>query len=180
MDDRLVNGASPPHDHAAAVVVGTLEEVLALLGAGRAQRVRVRNGRFELDVTLYPDVTGVRGTTENDLRTAPTPAEPSSADARLADPEPTDIAITAPAIGVFHRRPAPGEPPLVEVGDLVVAGDELGLIEAMKAFTPVVADRAGTVSAIHVEDAQVVEYGQVLVDLRPDPADGPMPREGAP
>ncbi|MEU4806915.1 biotin/lipoyl-containing protein [Actinosynnema sp. NPDC023587] len=181
MDDRLANGPSPPHDDSVAAVAA-VHEVLALLGAGRAGQVRVRNGRFELDVTLHPEAAGAHG----DGRLA----EPKPAGSRPTGIGPTgigptdegsaEIRITAPAIGVFHRRSAPGEPPLVQVGDRVVAGHELGLIEAMKSFTPVVADRAGVVSAIHVEDADVVEYGQALIDLVPDPVGGQEPQVGAP
>ncbi|MBM7809670.1 biotin carboxyl carrier domain-containing protein [Saccharothrix algeriensis] len=73
---------------------------------------------------------------------------------------------------MFHRRPAPGEPPFVHVGDRVATGAEVGLVEAMKTFTPVVADRAGVIRAVHVEDARVVEYGQALFDLEPEPTAG--------
>ncbi|RKT53615.1 acetyl-CoA carboxylase biotin carboxyl carrier protein [Saccharothrix australiensis] len=176
MDDRLANGPSTPHDDASAAVEA-VRRVLALLGAARAGQVRVRNGRFELDVTLHPGSAGVHGDVEP---AEPGPSEPQPSEPRPAGAGPAEVRITAPAIGVFHRRSAPGEPPLVQVGDQVEAGRELGLIEAMKAFIPVVADRPGTVGAIHVEDAEVVEYGQVLIDLVPDPVGVPEPRVGAP
>ncbi|WP_433260406.1 acetyl-CoA carboxylase biotin carboxyl carrier protein [Actinosynnema sp. CS-041913] len=155
------------------MVVQTLSEVLALVGPSRAQRIQVRNGRFELDVTLRPEPGGNPAAAETGT-SADSAKTDSSADAAPVDcPAPDTIPVTAPAIGVFHRCPAPGKPPFVEVGDRAAAGDELGLVEAMKVFTPVVADRAGTVSAIHVADRQLVEYGQPLVDLLPDPADEP-------
>jgi acetyl-CoA carboxylase biotin carboxyl carrier protein len=49
------------------------------------------------------------------------------------------------------------------VGDKVKVGDTLMLVEAMKTFNPVEADRAGTVKAIYVQNAQPVEYGEPLV-----------------
>lgn len=206
MDDPPANGS---HDDAAAVL-RTLTEVLALLGPDRARRVRVRSGRFGLDVTLRPRAADGRAAAGSalpaeDHATGPAAAEPRAAQQEAARPgtaqqeaaqpraarpgaaepetarseaarpeaaERPTTPITAPAIGVFHRRPAPGEPPFVHVGDRVATGAEVGLVEAMKTFTPVVADRAGVIRAVHVEDARVVEYGQALFDLEPEPTAG--------
>ena len=64
--------------------------------------------------------------------------------------------------GVFHRTPAPDAAPFVEPGRRVDQGQTLCLIEAMKTFNAVAAERAGTVVAILVESGQEVEQGQPL------------------
>ena len=70
-------------------------------------------------------------------------------------------------VGVFYRRAEPGAPPFVEVGDVVSAGQTLCLLEAMKLFNELKADAPGRVVAIHVENGQPVEFGQLLFELEP-------------
>ena len=68
--------------------------------------------------------------------------------------------------GCAHNG-APGAPPFVEVGDVVAPGQTLCVLEAMKLFNELKAEVAGTVRAIHVENAQPVEYGQLLFEIDP-------------
>lgn len=75
--------------------------------------------------------------------------------------------VPAPLLGIFYRRSAPDQPPLVEEGQPVTAGQPLGLIEIMKTYHEVTAPRAGTLVAFLVEDGQSVEYGQALARLAP-------------
>jgi oxaloacetate decarboxylase (Na+ extruding) subunit alpha len=77
------------------------------------------------------------------------------------------IRIESPMVGVFYRAPEPGAAPFVEVGDTVAAGQTLCLLEAMKLFNELKADAAGIVRAIHAENAQAVEFGQLLFELEP-------------
>jgi len=55
----------------------------------------------------------------------------------------------------------------VEVGAAVAAGDEVALLESMKMEIPVIADVSGVVTAIKVASGDVVQEGDVLVELRP-------------
>jgi acetyl-CoA carboxylase biotin carboxyl carrier protein len=75
--------------------------------------------------------------------------------------------ILAPLVGTFYRSPQPGADPFVKEGDVVDAGQTVGIVEAMKLMNQVQADQAGKVSAIVVEDGQWVEFEQVLVLLEP-------------
>jgi acetyl-CoA carboxylase biotin carboxyl carrier protein len=75
--------------------------------------------------------------------------------------------VTSPTIGLFWRTPKPGAPPFVKVGDLVVAGDTVCIIEVMKLMTHVTAPMSGTVTAIHVENGSMVEHGTALIDIAP-------------
>jgi acetyl-CoA carboxylase biotin carboxyl carrier protein len=72
-------------------------------------------------------------------------------------------AVKSPMVGTVYLRPAPDTPPFVAIGSQVKTGDKILLIEAMKTFNDIVAPRAGTVTAILVEDAQPVEFDQPLV-----------------
>ncbi len=71
--------------------------------------------------------------------------------------------VKSPMVGTAYRRPSPESPPFIEIGSQVKSGDKILLIEAMKTFNDIVAPRAGTVTAILIEDSSPVEYGQPLV-----------------
>ena len=86
------------------------------------------------------------------------PAQPPSADSRL-------VRVEAPMVGTFYRSPEPGAPPFVEEGDVVVPGQTLCILEAMKLMNEVKAEVEGIVRRIHAENAQPVEYGQLLFEL---------------
>jgi acetyl-CoA carboxylase biotin carboxyl carrier protein len=72
-------------------------------------------------------------------------------------------AVKSPMVGTAYRRPSPDAKAFVEVGSIVKAGEKILLVEAMKTFNEIVAPRAGTITAILVEDGQPVEYGQTLL-----------------
>lgn len=76
------------------------------------------------------------------------------------------VDIVAPLVGVFYRAPAPDAPPFVEVGDHIEVGTEIGLIEAMKVFSPIPSDVAGEVVEIPAENGKLVQKGEVLVRVR--------------
>lgn len=96
---------------------------------------------------------------------APPPAAASVAEAAVAAKAgaPHPGAVLSPMVGTAYRRPSPEAKPFVEIGSKVQAGEKVLLIEAMKTFNEVVAPRAGTVTAIHVEDGTPVEYGEPLL-----------------
>lgn len=73
--------------------------------------------------------------------------------------------IRAPLTGVFYRSAGEGEPPLVSVGDVVEEGQKIGVLEAMKTFNVVEADRAGRIVEVAFEDHAGVQSGDVLFVL---------------
>jgi oxaloacetate decarboxylase alpha subunit len=77
------------------------------------------------------------------------------------------IRVESPMVGVFYRASTPGAPPYVEVGDVVVAGQTLCMLEAMKLFNELKADTDGRLRAIHVDNGQAVEFGTLLFELEP-------------
>ncbi|MEQ9240472.1 acetyl-CoA carboxylase biotin carboxyl carrier protein [Roseovarius indicus] len=71
--------------------------------------------------------------------------------------------IRAPMSGMFYASPAPGKPAFVEVGQAVSAGDQLGIVEVMKLFTPLTSEMDGTVVAVFVDNQQTVNKDDVLM-----------------
>lgn len=74
-------------------------------------------------------------------------------------------AVTAPLVGTFYRSPSPEASPFVEVGDTVSAGDVLCIVEAMKSMNEIQSDAGGVVKEICVNDAELVEFDQILFKI---------------
>lgn len=80
-------------------------------------------------------------------------------------PEPKAIEghiVKSPMVGTVYLASAPGEKPFVEVGQYVKEGETLCVIEAMKMFNQIEADKTGVVSARLIENGSPVEYDQSL------------------
>jgi acetyl-CoA carboxylase biotin carboxyl carrier protein len=92
--------------------------------------------------------------------TAPETAPSTAPEAAIAD---HPGALTAPMVGTAYLAPEPGAAPFVRVGDTVVVGQTLLIIEAMKVMNEIRSPRAGRVVRIFVADAEPVEYGAALM-----------------
>ena len=79
------------------------------------------------------------------------------------------VAVVAPTMGAFYSRPGPSSPPFAEVGASVDADDTVGLIEIMKVFNNVNAGISGIVTEVCVADGEAIEFGQVIMRIRPNP-----------
>jgi len=81
---------------------------------------------------------------------------------------PETYKITSPLMGTFYKASAPGEKPLVEIGQKVKAADVVCMIESMKIFTELRADQGGTVVKILVDDEEPVMKNQELIEIEID------------
>ena len=77
------------------------------------------------------------------------------------------VPIKSPMVGTFYAAPSPGADPFVQVGDEVMAGQSVCIVEAMKLMNEVPAGQMGIIREVCVEDASPVEYGTVLFYLEP-------------
>lgn len=85
--------------------------------------------------------------------------------AAITEVEATSYIFRSPMIGTFYAASGPSEEPFVRVGDRVIAGQTVALIEAMKINNEIGIDRNGTVEEIYVSNGQPVEYNQPLLRL---------------
>ncbi|HEU4955643.1 MAG TPA: acetyl-CoA carboxylase biotin carboxyl carrier protein [Gemmatimonadales bacterium] len=76
--------------------------------------------------------------------------------------------IKSPMVGTYYKAPEPGADPYVKVGSRVTSGQTVCIIEAMKIMNEIEAEIAGVIREICVEDAQPVEFGQVLFRVDPN------------
>ncbi|WP_256482307.1 acetyl-CoA carboxylase biotin carboxyl carrier protein [Micromonospora sp. RHAY321] len=139
---------------------------------GPVRRIRLRSGPAVLEVEWHPgeaarpDVPPAPPP-DGEAPASPAATVPGPPAALIRPPVPGHAAVRAPIVGTFYRAPEPGAAPFVAVGDLVRPGQPVAIVEAMKLMNEVVADRAGRVVAILVDDGQPVEYDQPLVELDP-------------
>ena len=89
---------------------------------------------------------------------ASVPAEPATA----TNPADHKGAVTSPMVGTVYTAPEPGAAEFVSEGDIVKAGQTLFIVEAMKVMNPITAPSAGKVTKIFVQNAQPIEFGEVL------------------
>jgi acetyl-CoA carboxylase biotin carboxyl carrier protein len=82
--------------------------------------------------------------------------------------EPGLLEIPAPLLGIFYVAPKPGEPPFIGLGSKVVEETVIGIIEVMKLMYTVCAGAKGEVVEILVKNGVAVEYGEVLMRVRPE------------
>jgi len=101
----------------------------------------------------------------------PTPSSPAAPPTSEASPPPLEQKleeIKSPMVGTFYRAPTPDDAPFTEVGDRVQVGDTVCIIEAMKLMNELEAEVSGEVVEILVENAQPIEFGQVLMRVKPN------------
>ncbi len=124
----------------------------------------------EAEVTV--EVSGARVTVRRAVAAPGEPAGPPPA-GRTEDTSPAPSAdegltkVTSPMVGTFYRRPGPDQEAFVTEGQRVEVGDTLCLIEAMKLFNEIVAEEAGTVRTICLQDSDPAEFGQLLFLIEP-------------
>jgi acetyl-CoA carboxylase biotin carboxyl carrier protein len=95
-------------------------------------------------------------------------AELEAAAAPRVAPAPPLKEIKSPMVGTWYKSPEPGADPYVKIGSRVTAGQTVCIIEAMKIMNEIEAEITGVIREVCVEDAQPVEFGQVLFRVDPN------------
>jgi acetyl-CoA carboxylase biotin carboxyl carrier protein len=132
-----------------------VREILRLIDESDVEELRVETEAFSLYVRLGGDASP-------DAATAPAVAPSVSAeDGDL-------IAISAPMLGTFYRAEAPGAAPFVAAGTRVEKDTVVCLIEVMKMMNSIHAGVVGTIVEVCAENAELVEYGTPLFQVRPE------------
>jgi oxaloacetate decarboxylase alpha subunit len=154
------------------------EESLAAGGIDQERQERIREVVRIVQETGVGEITIEESGMRVSVRRTPEPVAPAAASSVPAPPgelEPppvpprddTLVRVESPMVGTFYRAPAPGAAAFVEEGDAVAPGETLCILEAMKLMNEVKAEVEAVVRKIHVENAQPVEYGQLLFELEP-------------
>jgi oxaloacetate decarboxylase alpha subunit len=100
------------------------------------------------------DMTKMAAPATADIREEPAPVPAGTIDL---------VQVISPMVGTYYAAPSPDAPPFVKIGDRVEAGQTLCIVEAMKLMNEIKAEVSGVVADILVDNAQPVEYGQVMI-----------------
>ncbi len=131
-----------------------IKELIALLKESGLAELEVAEGERRIRIVHSHPAKAVAAPSVQ-----PSPAaEPSEKTPAQAAGE----TIPAPLSGTFYRAPAPGEPPFVDVGSKVAAGDVLCIIESMKMMNKVRSERTGEIAEVLLEDGRAIESGTAL------------------
>ena len=148
-----------------------LRQLVAMLDGSSATSIKLQRGDAAYEVSrgatmpLFVPAAAAQAPGHTPAPGAPAPAAPAAA---APEARPSNlIEIKSPRVGTFYRSPEPGSEPYVKAGSRIAAGQTLCIIEAMKIMNELESEVSGTVREILVEDAQPVEFGQVLFRVEP-------------
>jgi len=149
-----------------------LRSLLALLGESDIQELCLEGDDFRLEVRRNLPATAPVAMVQAPVMASSPPQAAAAASPSVPPPSPpaarSDLqAITAPMVGTFYRSPAPGEPAFVEVGSRISAGQPVCILEAMKLMNELESEISGEVVEILLENGTPVEFGQVLMRIKP-------------
>lgn len=155
-------------------IIGKLVEILRQ--APELGAIEVRRGLFGFWSSVRVSRAGHASTSagghEVAVPAAPAPAATAPPSPPVAHPAAAPAAVAlleikSPMVGTFYKAPEPGAEPYVKVGSRVAPGQVVCLIEAMKIMNEIESEVQGGVREVSVENAQPVEFGQVLFRVDP-------------
>ena len=151
-----------------------LQHLLALLGESDIQELKLEGDDFRLEVrrnlpSAAPTTVFQASAAPAQVlqAAAPLPVAPSAPPPPAAASRGDLLEVTAPMVATFYRAAAPGEAPFVEVGVRIKVGQTVCILEAMKLMNELESEVGGEVVEILVENGTPVEFGQVLMRVRP-------------
>ena len=134
-----------------------IREILRLIDESDAEELRVETEAFSLHV--------LRRTEE--VESVAVDGGAIEAPTELA-PKGDLVTVSAPMLGTFYRAEAPGAPPFVDVGTRTEPDTIVCLIEVMKMMNAIPAGVVGTIVEVCAVNAELVEHGAALFQVRPD------------
>jgi len=135
---------------------------------GTKVKLSRRNSQTSMSQDLAPPPTSHETPAMPAAASPPLPAAEEMPSKATDEDARADLhAIKAPMVGTFFRAASPEESPFINAGDQVEPGQTIGIIEAMKIMNEIEADIKGEVVEILVDNAEPVEYNQLLLYIRP-------------
>lgn len=169
---RERTGESPrllPHESIPGLSIAELRQIIALMRSSDIHEISIERESSALRLHLRkpaPEAVSLLDVELDEFAASELLAAESAAD---GEREPL-IAITAPFVGRFHAGGKSGARALPKAGDKVKQGQVVGTIQTLNIFSDVEATQTGRVAEVNIKDGQAVEYGQVLLQIAPEPA----------
>jgi acetyl-CoA carboxylase biotin carboxyl carrier protein len=149
-----------------------LRELIALLGESDIQELKLEGDDFRLELrrnlpASQPQVVMQAAPASLPAPVVAAPATPSVAPPAAPAVRSDLVEIKAPMVATFYRAPSPGDPAFVELGARINVGQTVCILEAMKLMNELESEVSVEVVEILVENGTPVEFGQVLMRVKP-------------
>ncbi len=139
-----------------------IKKLINIISSSDIAELEVTEGEYRIRMTRYSTSPAVAAVPAPVVSAAPVVSiTPVSAPAPVEE-KITGHIVRSPMVGSFYRSATPTSAPFVEVGQSVVQGQTLCIIEAMKILNQIEADKSGVIKQVLVDNAQPVEYDQPL------------------
>ena len=160
------NAPASPDEGAMRIDPGLVRELAELLTENELTEIEVEDGERRIKVkreapAIIGSAAGPAYAQAPALTAPPMHAKEDLGTEPVAE-EVSGTVVKSPMVGTAYMSSEPGANPFIEVGKPVKAGDTLLIVEAMKVMNPIVSPRAGTVTAMMVDNGQPVEFDQPL------------------
>ena len=144
-----------------------VKKLIELLEASSVDEIEIKEGEESVRISRNTGAPVAMAPPVAVAPAMPTPIAPAAPVAAAPEPvAPSSAnAVKSPMVGTFYRSPSPEAAVFVEVGQTVRVGDVLCIVEAMKMMNQIETDRAGTVTAIHAQNGEPVEFDQPLITV---------------
>jgi acetyl-CoA carboxylase biotin carboxyl carrier protein len=143
-----------------------IKKLIELLQSTGVAEIEIREGEEYVRITResakMPPVVMQAPTIAPSAAPAPTTTAEIKSDTKPEAVSSDKHTVKAPMVGTVYLSASPGSKPFVEIGQTVKAGDVICLIEAMKMFNQIEADRAGVITARLVDNGTPVEFNEPL------------------
>ena len=139
-----------------------LRELIRILDESNLTEIEVEHDDDRIRIRRDPTTASAATTLPSTHVVAQRPADPSE-DAGDHDGN----YVTSPFVGTFYRAPSPDGAPFVGIGDVVVPGQVICIVEAMKLMNEIEAEVEGKIVEVLVENGKAVEYGDRLFRIEP-------------
>lgn len=160
-----------------------IQELIKQINKSNLAEFKVKDGEFELSIRTkhfskqklkaVPQIVSQPAIMPTAVPVAVPTAVPTAAATTDNAGETADsnegnyLEVKSPMVGTFYRSQSPDKPAYVKVGDMIEVGTPVCIIEAMKLFNEIESEVSGKIVKVLVEDAQPVEYDQVLFLVEP-------------
>lgn len=144
-----------------------IRKLIEIFNASKLSEIEIREGDESIRLTRLLGVSASPPVAATEPAVVQVPS-PGFDDMPVDDGDLDDgtFAVKSPMVGTFFAAASPSDPPFVSVGDRVEVGQPLCLIEAMKIFNQIEAERGGTIVKVFKEDRDPVEFGEPIFLLR--------------
>jgi acetyl-CoA carboxylase biotin carboxyl carrier protein len=139
-----------------------IKQLIEIISHSDIGELEITEGKDSIRISRYSASPVMTATVAAPVVAATPAVSVATASAVAEEEQITGHIVRSPMVGSFYRSATPTAAPFVEIGQAVVQGQTLCIIEAMKILNQIEADKSGVIKKILVENAQPVEYDQPL------------------